>query len=212
MDREIYKQSLMEADSTRMPVSEFQKIINDSIYPATGSQRGYNNLLIAIEECAELIESFGEYVSGKEKSKYGVYEELTDVYLAQHYVMDILGIDEKNIKLDTKHMTETDVLVTLSKLQFSLAKYMRKAESLPEQEKKQMIEQITVALSGVKQSLLFLQGYMQMTKEDLLKSINVIMSRQKSRNELQDPLGLNNNTMRGLETPIEIPEESETSD
>ena len=65
----------MEADSSRMPVSEFQKIINDSIYPATGFQRGYNNLLIAIEECAELIESFGEYVSGKEKSKYGVYEE-----------------------------------------------------------------------------------------------------------------------------------------
>ena len=46
MDREIYKQRFMEADSSRMPVSEFQKIINDSIYPATGSQRGYNNLLI----------------------------------------------------------------------------------------------------------------------------------------------------------------------
>ena len=75
MDREIYKQKFMEADSSRMPASEFQKIINDSIYPATGSQRGYNNLLVAIEECAELIESFGEYVSGKEKSKYGVYEE-----------------------------------------------------------------------------------------------------------------------------------------
>ena len=64
MDREIYKQKFMEADSSRMPVSEFQKIINDSIYPAAGPQRGYNNLLIAIEECAELIESFGEYVSG----------------------------------------------------------------------------------------------------------------------------------------------------
>ena len=63
MDREIYKQRFMEADSSRMPVSEFQKIINDSIYPATGSQRGYNNLLIAIEECAELIESFGEYTN-----------------------------------------------------------------------------------------------------------------------------------------------------
>lgn len=35
MDREIYKQRFMEADSSRMPVSEFQKIINDSIYPAT---------------------------------------------------------------------------------------------------------------------------------------------------------------------------------
>lgn len=194
MNREIYKQKFMEADSSRMPVSEFQKIINDSIYPAAGPQRGYNNLLIAIEECAELIESFGEYVSDKEKSKYGVYEELTDVHLAQYYVMNVLGIDEQDIKLNTKHITELDVLVSLSKLQFSLAKYMRKAETLPWQEKKQMVHQITEALSGVKQSLLFLQGYMMMTKEELFKSINVVMDRQKSRNELQDPLGLQKNT------------------
>ncbi len=184
----------MEADATRMPMIEFQKIISDSIYPATGPKRGYNNLLVAIEEFAELIESFGEYVSGKEKSKYGVYEELTDVYLAQHYVMDILGIDEKNIQLNTKHMTEIDVLVALSKLQFSLAKYMRKAESLLWQEKNQMVQQITEDLSGVKQSLLFIQGYMMMTKEELFKSINVIMDRQKNRNELQDPLGLQEDT------------------
>ena len=156
-------------------------------------------MLIAIEECAELIESFGEYISGKEKSKYGVYEELTDVYLAQHYVMDILGIDEKNIKLDTKHMTEIDVLVSLSKLQFSLAKYMRKAENLPWQEKNQMVQQITEDLSGVKQSLLFIQGYMMMTKEELFKSINVVMDRQKSRNKLQDPLGLQKNTEQMVE-------------
>lgn len=194
MNREIYKQRFMEADATRMPMIEFQKIISDSIYPATGPKRGYNNLLVAIEECAELIESFGEYVSGKEKSKYGVYEELTDVYLAQHYVMDILGIDEKNIQLNTKHMTEIDVLVALSKLQFSLAKYMRKAESLLWQEKNQMMQQITEDLSGVKQSLLFIQGYMMMTKEELFKSINVIMDRQKNRNELQDPLGLQEDT------------------
>lgn len=194
MNREIYKQRFMEADATRMPMIEFQKIISDSIYPATGPKKGYNNLLVAIEECAELIESFGEYVSGKEKSKYGVYEELTDVYLAQHYVMDILGIDEKNIQLNTKHMTEIDVLVALSKLQFSLAKYMRKAESLLWQEKNQMVQQITEDLSGVKQSLLFIQGYMMMTKEELFKSINVIMDRQKNRNELQDPLGLQEDT------------------
>ncbi len=194
MNREIYKQRFMEADATRMPMIEFQKIISDSIYPATGPKRGYNNLLVAIEECAELIESFGEYVSGKEKSKYGVYEELTDVYLAQHYVMDILGIDEKNIQLNTKHMTEIDVLVALSKLQFSLAKYMRKAESLLWQEKNQMVQQINEDLSGVKQSLLFIQGYMMMTKEELFKSINVIMDRQKNRNELQDPLGLQEDT------------------
>lgn len=194
MNREIYKQRFMEADATRMPMIEFQKIISDSIYPATGPKRGYNNLLVAIEECAELIESFGEYVSGKEKSKYGVYEELTDVYLAQHYVMDILGIDEKNIQLNTKHMTEIDVLVALSKLQFSLAKYMRKAESLLWQEKNQMVQQITEDLSVVKQSLLFIQGYMMMTKEELFKSINVIMDRQKNRNELQDPLGLQEDT------------------
>ena len=71
---------------------------------------------------------------------------------------------------------------------------MRKAETLPWQEKKQMVHQITEALSGVKQSLLFLQGYMMMTKEELFKSINVVMDRQKSRNELQDPLGLQKNT------------------
>ena len=128
-----------------------------------------------------------------------MYEELTDVYLAQHYVMDILGINEKNIKLNTKHMTEIDVLVSLSKLQFSLAKYMRKAENLPWQEKSQMVQQITEDLSGVKQSLLFIQGYMMMTKEELFKSINVVMDRQKSRNKLQDPLGLQKNTEQIVE-------------
>lgn len=42
MDREIYKQKFMEADSVRIPMAEFQKIISDSIYPVTGSKRGYN--------------------------------------------------------------------------------------------------------------------------------------------------------------------------
>lgn len=194
MDREIYKQKFMEADSVKIPMAEFQKIISDSIYPVTGSKRGYNNLLIAIEECAELVESFGEYTSGKNKNKYGVYEELTDVYLTQYYVMNVLGIEEKDIKLNTRYRTEMDVFVSLSKLQFSLAKYMRKAETLPLQERKQMIHQITEDLSEVRSSLLFLQGYMLMTKEDLFKSINVVMNRQKSRNELQDPLGLQKDT------------------
>ena len=71
MDREIYKQKFMEADSVKIPMAEFQKIISDSIYPVTGSKRGYNNLLIAIEECAELVESFGEYTSGKDKNNMG---------------------------------------------------------------------------------------------------------------------------------------------
>lgn len=194
MDREIYKQKFMEADSVKIPMAEFQKIISDSIYPVTGSKRGYNNLLIAIEECAELVESFGEYTSGKDKNKYWVYEELTDVYLTQYYVMNVLGIEEKDIKLNTRYRTEMDVFVSLSKLQFSLAKYMRKAETLPLQERKQMIHQITEDLSEVRSSLLFLQGYMLMTKEDLFKSINVVMNRQKSRNELQDPLGLQKDT------------------
>lgn len=199
MDREIYKQKFMEADSVRIPMAEFQKIISDSIYPVIGPKRGYNNLLIAIEECAELIESFGEYVSGKDKSKYGVYEELTDVYLAQYYVMHVLDIEEKDIKLDTKHKTEMDVFISLSKLQFSLAKYMRKAEALPLKERRQMIRQITKYLSEVRGSLLFLQGCILMTKEELFKSINVVMNRQKSRNELQDPLGLRKDTEQIVE-------------
>lgn len=199
MNREIYKQRFMEEDATRMPMTEFQKIISDSIYPATGPKRGYNNLLIAIEECAELIESFGEYISDKDRNKYGVYEELTDVYLAQYYVMNVLGIEEKDIKLNTRHRTEMDVFVSLSKLQFSLAKYMRKAETLPLQERKQMIRQIIKYLSEVRGSLLFLQGCILMTKEELFKSINVVMNRQKSRNELQDPLGLQKDTEQIVE-------------
>ena len=81
----------------------------------------------------------------------------------------------------------------------NLAKYMRKAENLPWQEKNQMVQQITEDLSGVKQSILFIQGYMMMTKEELFKSINVVMDRQKSRNELQDPLGLQKNTEQMVE-------------
>lgn len=200
MNREIYRQRFMEADATRIPMAEFQKIISDSIYPVTGSKRGYNNLLIAIEECAELIESFGEYISGKDRNKYGVYEELTDVYLAQYYVMNVLGIEEKDIKLDTRHRTEMDVFISLSKLQFSLAKYMRKAKTLPWQERKQMVHKITEDLSEVRGSLLFLQGYMLMAKEELFKSINVVMNRQKSRNELQDPLGLQKDTEQIVES------------
>lgn len=64
MNKQIYEQKFKEAEPTRIPKEKNQEIINDSIYPATGIQRGYNNLLIAIEECAELIESFGEYISG----------------------------------------------------------------------------------------------------------------------------------------------------
>jgi len=40
---------------------------------------------------------------------------------------------------------------------------------------------------------------MMMTKEELFKSINVVMDRQKSRNKLQDPLGLQKNTEQIVE-------------
>ena len=113
--------------------------------------------------------------------------------------MNVLGIEEKDIKLDTRHRTEMDVFVSLSKLQFSLAKYMRKAEALPLKERKQMIRQITKYLSEVRGSLLFLQDCVLMTKEELFKSINVVMNRQKSRNELQDPLGLRKDTEQIVE-------------
>lgn len=92
-----------------------------------------------------------------------------------------------------------DVFISLSKLQFSLAKYMRKAKTLPWQERKQMVHKITEDLSEVRGSLLFLQGYMLMAKEELFKSINVVMNRQKSRNELQDPLGLQKDTEQIVE-------------
>lgn len=65
--------------------------------PANTVANGSANLVIAMEECAELQQEISKYLRGK-GDKLGLIEEIADVMLAMEWVKDICGIDDEELK------------------------------------------------------------------------------------------------------------------
>ena len=72
---------------------------------------GTRNLIIVIEELAELTQQLSKFLRGKE-DHIGLIEEFADVTMALHYVKEICGITDDeinkaiNVKIDRLQNTE----------------------------------------------------------------------------------------------------------
>ena len=61
-----------------------------------GNPRGHRNLIIVMEELAELGQEVSKCLRGK-MDKYGLLEELADVQLGIYYVREICGINDSDL-------------------------------------------------------------------------------------------------------------------
>lgn len=93
---------LIEKMKTTQPMSrkEMNKIIVDSINSnlIDGNSRGHRNLIIVMEELAELAKEISKELRGK-GDIVAITEELADVLLGIYYVQDIVNISDDDIQI-----------------------------------------------------------------------------------------------------------------
>jgi hypothetical protein len=133
-----YKEKLNEADSIQKKDNE----INNILFKVMDRGPidigfGTRNLIIVVEELAELIEVIS-IICQNEKYRenhnnipsdtmYHLLEEITDVYLAMHYAIRIFELyDVYNAQdFTTTIKKEEDVIHTLTSMQIQATKYLR---------------------------------------------------------------------------------------
>lgn len=77
----------------RMEDDELMKIIKDSY-----DRDGINlKLVIAQEECAELIQAISKKLRGKEQNDMGILEEMADVYIVLEFLKIAFHFDDNDI-------------------------------------------------------------------------------------------------------------------
>lgn len=95
------KDLFVEKMKTAIPMDRMtiDKILIDSVNAniKDGNPRGHRNLIIVMEELAELTKEISKQLRGKGDA-INILEELADVQLGIYYVQEIVGIDEKDIK------------------------------------------------------------------------------------------------------------------
>lgn len=78
--------------------SQVKEILINSLSPETESKfRGYNNMIIAIEEFAECSKEITKVLRGK-PDKVHLIEELADVQLSIMYIQEICQISDSCLK------------------------------------------------------------------------------------------------------------------
>lgn len=101
MDREKFK-DCMENRRPKGTVYD-QKYVDEVIRTSIdsnlsdGQPRGNHNLIIVMEELAELSQEIAKKLRGKEDPT-GILEELADVALGVFYLQDICGIGDDELK------------------------------------------------------------------------------------------------------------------
>lgn len=82
-----------------MKKCEIDRILVDSIESniGDGNPRGHRNLIIVMEELAELAKEISKELRGKGDA-IGILEELADVQLGLYYVQEIIGIKSEDIQ------------------------------------------------------------------------------------------------------------------
>lgn len=105
MDRYKFITALNKA-SCQLDKRRFRNLIKRSVDSCPDEDiRGKHNLIIVMEELAELTQQVSKTARGK-RDKIGVLEEMADVSLALAYLQDICGIttlelyQAMNVKLD----------------------------------------------------------------------------------------------------------------
>ena len=92
---------------------EINKVIIDTINSniGDGNPRGHRNLIIGVEELAELAQQVSKQIRGK-GDRVAIIEESADVLLSIRYIQEIVGItdDELNRAVAVKSERLADVL------------------------------------------------------------------------------------------------------
>lgn len=107
MDKKIFLDSIGSDNyDNNLDENRIKKIIKKSIdNNLDNDERGHRNLIIVMEELAELSQQIAKQLRDK-GDYYDILEELADVYLGIYYVQDIVGIKNDdlykamNIKID----------------------------------------------------------------------------------------------------------------
>lgn len=87
---ETVETTLDEKDVDRVLTAALKKVPEDK------NNKGTYNLIIVMEELAELTQQVSKYIRGK-ANRYCVLEELADVYLSARYVKNIVGISDEEL-------------------------------------------------------------------------------------------------------------------
>lgn len=82
--------------SNKINENKIKEIIKKSIDNKDNNERGYRNLIIVMEELAELSQQVSKQLRGK-GNYYNILEELADVYLCIYYIKDIVGIKDNDL-------------------------------------------------------------------------------------------------------------------
>lgn len=104
MDRNEFVEKFNQADDA-LDKENALRIIKNSFGKIKNNKDGIVNLVIVMEELAELQQQLSKYIRGKEDFECLV-EELGDVMLGIYYVQEICGISDEmlhkamNVKLE----------------------------------------------------------------------------------------------------------------
>ena len=109
MDRNEFKEKLNKT-SDIVDEKYCEDIIKNSLsaIPSSKNNIGTMNLLIVMEELAELSQEISKYIRDS-NNKIGILEEMADVYLGLKYIQKVIGISDEmmnkaiNIKLERLH-------------------------------------------------------------------------------------------------------------
>lgn len=109
MDQNKFIEKMQDA-KTEIDAIYCEKVIRNSLRPIddTLNQPGCMNLVIVMEELAELQQAISKSIRGKE-TKVNLIEELADTYLGIKYVQEIFNISDEtlakaiNVKLDRQN-------------------------------------------------------------------------------------------------------------
>ena len=101
----------MGSDDRVLTKEEIREILKRSISkPNEINPRGHQNLIIVVEELAELSQEVTKELRGKREDYYSLVEEMADVYLALEYLQEICGVEDatlqKAISIKAKRVDE----------------------------------------------------------------------------------------------------------
>ena len=119
LNREVFIEQLDTTESTvdmRWIFNVLKKSVESNFYD--GNPRGHRNLIIVMEELAELSKEISKELRGK-GDNINILEELADVQLGIYYVQEICGItnEELNKAMNIKMRRLEDVLKANGKYQ-----------------------------------------------------------------------------------------------
>lgn len=96
MEKQVFVEKMKDCEP--MSKESIMKILVDSVNSniGDGNPSGHRNLIIVMEELAELAKEIAKELRGK-GDRINLTEELADVQLGIYYVQEIVGVDDETL-------------------------------------------------------------------------------------------------------------------